>query len=88
MEAIKITAVIKNEGRTEFYQTMESLEALVQRYCEKFEVKIEDNILEILIYFKGKYELERDFSNNEFKILKGTLRSLCKHIEIEDNIPE
>jgi hypothetical protein len=86
MELIEIYSIIKEGHETEFYQTMESLEKLVKKYCKGFELKITEskNVL-LLITFNEKKELEKNFYNEEFCILKGSLRSICANVVIKIN---
>lgn len=86
MELIEIYATIKEGHETEFYQTMESLEKLVKKYCRGFELKITEgkNVL-LLISFNEKKELEKNFYNEEFCILKGSLRSICADVVTKIN---
>jgi hypothetical protein len=85
MELIEIYATIKEGRETEFYQTMESLENLVKKYCKGFELKItEGKSVLLLITFDEKKELERNFCNEEFSILKGSLRSICTDVVIKN----
>lgn len=86
MEAVKILAQLNNEKKSEFYQTFESLSSLVKKYCEEIKIEMDsDNELRITILFSDKDELEDNFYNNEFTILKGTVRSLCNNVRIEIN---
>lgn len=86
MEIVTINARIDKKKKAEFYQTMESLKSLVNNYCNEIETAINpDNNLVIRITFNSKAEIEKNFSNNEFNILKGTVRSLCKNISYKIN---
>ncbi len=73
---------------SEFFQAMESLKTLVKSYCKKFEIKFsEDNSMVIRIIFNKKEDLEKNFYNKEFNILKGSVRSLCNNVSIKiDNV--
>lgn len=86
METVTINARINEKKKVEFYQTMESLKALVKNYCSDFELDVSpDNNLTIRIAFNSMDELKSNFHNNEFNILKGSLRSLCDNISIKTN---
>ena len=86
MEILTISARIIEKKKSEFYQTMESLKSLVKKYCNEFETQVDsENNLVIRITFNSKEEIEKNFSNNEFNILKGTVRSLCKNISYKIN---
>jgi len=86
METVVISAKINEKNKVEFYQTMESLKILVKNYCNELETEISlDNNLVIRIIFNSKDELGRNFYNNEFNILKGSVRSLCDNIRIKVN---
>lgn len=85
METITISARINEKKKVEFYQTMESLKTLVKNYCNELEVEVHpDNSLLLKITFNSKDELIKNFDNSEFNILKGTVRSLCSDIKIND----
>ena len=86
MDTITISARINEKKKAEFYQTMESLKSLVKKYCNEFETQVDlENNLVIRITFNSKEEMENNFSNKEFNILKGTLRSLCDNISYNIN---
>ena len=86
MEILTISARIIEKKKSEFYQTMESLKSLVKKYCNEFETQVDlENNLVIRITFNSKEEMENNFSNKEFNILKGTLRSLCDNISYNIN---
>ena len=86
MEILTISARIIEKKIGEFYQTMESLKSLVKKYCNEFETQVDlENNLVIRITFNSKEEMENNFSNKEFNILKGTLRSLCDNISYNIN---
>ena len=86
MEILTISARIIEKKKSEFYQTMESLKSLVKKYCNEFETQVDlENNLVIRITFNSKEEIENNFSNKEFNILKGTLRSLCDNISYNIN---
>ena len=86
MEILTISARIIEKKIGEFYQTMESLKSLVKKYCNEFETQVDSqNNLVIRITFNSKEEMENNFSNNEFNILKGTIRSLCDNISYNIN---
>ena len=81
MDTITISARINEKKKAEFYHTMESLKSLVNEYCNEIETEINpDNNLVIRITFNSKTDMEKNFSNSEFNILKGTIRSLCDNI--------
>jgi hypothetical protein len=86
MEKVTINARINDKKKTEFFHTMESLKSLLEKSCKDLEVKIsEDNRLVIQIVFEDRGELESRFYNNEFNILKGSVRSVCDDISIKIN---
>jgi len=83
METVTICASINEKKKAEFFQTMESLTGLVESQCNDLDIRVkDDNNLIIKITFDGKDQMERNFYNNEFNILKGTLKSLCKDVKI------
>jgi len=84
METVKILAQINNDKKSEFFQTFESLSKLVNKYCEELDVEVSyNNGVEITILFSDKDALANNFYNEEFNILKGTVRSLCNSVRIE-----
>jgi hypothetical protein len=84
MKTVTITARINESKKAEFFQTMESLKPLIKNYCSGFDVTIsKDNELTILITFSSKDELETNFYNTEFNILKGSVISLCDDVKIK-----
>ena len=86
METVIINATINEKKRTEFFQTIESLKSLVKNYCNELETIIsEDNNLSIRITFSDHDEMENNFYNAEFNILKGSVMSLCKNVNIKIN---
>jgi len=86
METVFISAKISENKKNELYQTLEPLKSLIKNYCEDFETKIDlQNNLSIRITFSGKNELEKNFYNNEFNILKGSVLSLCDDVRIKVN---
>lgn len=86
MEIVTINARINDYKKVEFFHTMESLKSLVKNYCTDMELTInEDGSLIVRISFDSEKELENNFDNDEFKILKGTVRSLCHDITIKVN---
>lgn len=91
METVTIRAGISETKKSEFFQVMESLGPIVKSYCKDFEIKIEkDNSLKIRITFEDKVDLEKNYNNKEFNILKGSIRSLCDKVEfkINNNVSE
>lgn len=79
-----ISAKINENKKSEFFQVMESLKTLVKRYCNNFEIKVsENNSIVIRINFDKKGDLEKNFHNKEFNILKGSVRSLCNNVSIK-----
>ena len=86
METATITARIRSKKSKEFYQAMESLQLVIKDYCKQFEMVVnpEYNVM-IKIIFEGKDELENNFYNNEFNLLKGTIKSLCANVVIKIN---
>lgn len=84
METVAISAIITEKKKVEFYHTMESLEKLVKNYCKDFELNIDPkNKLEIRITFNSKEEMDENFFNSEFNILKGSIRTLCNDVKIQ-----
>lgn len=84
METVKILAQINNDKKSEFFQTFESLTSLVSKFCEELDVEVSPyDDLEITILFSDKDSLANNFYNEEFNILKGTVRSLCNNVRIE-----
>lgn len=89
METVTISANISEKKKAEFFQTMESLTGLIENQCNDLDIRVkDDNNLIIKITFDGKDQMEKNFSNNEFNILKGTVRSLCEDVRINmsDNV--
>ena len=83
METVTICASINEKKKAEFFQTMESLTGLVESQCNDLDIRVkDDNSVIIKIIFDGKDQMERNFYNNEFNILKGTLKSLCEDVKI------
>jgi hypothetical protein len=86
VEIVTINASFDKKRKVEFYQTMESLKTLVKNYCSEFELEVSpDNNLEIKITFNSIDEFKSNFNNNEFNILKGSIRSLCDDVKIQVN---
>lgn len=86
METVLISARISKNKKSEFFQVMESLKNLVRNYCKDFDINVsEDNYLDMRIIFAGKEDLESNFYNKEFNILKGTVKSLCNNVNIRIN---
>jgi hypothetical protein len=86
VEIVTINASFDKKRKVEFYQTMESLKTLVKNYCSEFELDVSpDNNLEIKITFNSIDEFNSYFHNNEFNILKGSIRSLCDDVKIQVN---
>jgi hypothetical protein len=86
METVTINASINEHKKVEFFHTMESLKSLVKNYCNSMEAIInDDGSLIVMINFNNEKELKNNFDNDEFKILKGTVRSLCHNITIKIN---
>jgi hypothetical protein len=86
METVIINATISDNKQAEFFQTIESLKSLVKNYCDEFETIIsKDNNLSIRITFSNHDEMENNFYNSEFNILKGSVISLCNDISIKIN---
>lgn len=86
MAIVIINGSIDKMKKNEFYQTMESLKTLVKNYCREFEMDVSpDNNLKIKITFNSNDEFESNFHNNEFNILKGSIRSLCDDVKIQVN---
>jgi hypothetical protein len=83
METVTILASINEKKKAEFFQTMESLTGLVESKCNDLDIRVkDDNNLVIKITFDGKDQMEKNFYNNEFNILKGTVKSLCEDVKI------
>ena len=86
METVTINSRIKKNNKTELYQTLESLKPYIKSHCKDLELKINpDDRLDMHITFDDQESLENNFYNYEFKILKGTLKSLCEDIVIKIN---
>ena len=86
METVTISANINEKKKAEFFQTMESLTGLVESKCNDLDIRVkDDNSLIIKIIFDGKDQMERNFYNNEFTIIKGTVKSLCRDVIIKVN---
>jgi hypothetical protein len=86
METATITARIRTNKYKEFHQGMESLQLVIKDYCKQFEMVVnpEYNVV-IKIVFEGKDELKNNFYNNEFNLLKGTIKILCDDVDIKIN---
>lgn len=83
METVIINADITENKKSEFFQVMESLKNLVKRYCTDIKISVSnEDFVEIRIVFKDKEELDKNFNNKEFNILKGSVRSLCNNVNI------
>jgi len=86
METVTISANINEKKKAEFFQTMESLTGLVENQCNDLDIRVkDDNNLIIKITFDGKNQMEKNFYNNEFNILKGSVKSLCENVIIKVN---
>lgn len=86
METVLISARISKNKKSEFFQVMESLKNLVRNYCKDFDLTVtEENYFDLRIIFSRKEDLESNFYNKEFSILKGTVRSLCNNVSIRIN---
>ncbi|MBK8550493.1 MAG: hypothetical protein IPL53_05290 [Ignavibacteria bacterium] len=86
METVIISAAIDYNKRSELFQVMEPLKSLVKNYCKEFEIKVsEDNSLLMRITFDKKKDLEENFNNKEFNILRGSVKSLCNNVNIKIN---
>jgi hypothetical protein len=86
METVTINSRIKKNNKTELYQTLESLKPNIKSHCKELELKInQDNSLLMEITFDDKDQLENNFYNAEFNILKGTIKSLCDDVVIKIN---
>ena len=86
METVIISASINAKKKAEFFQTMESLTGLVESKCIDLDIRVkDDNSLIIKIIFNGKDQMEKNFYNNEFNILKGSVKSLCENVVIKVN---
>ena len=86
MEIVIINCKIKKNNKTQLYQTLESLQHSIRSHCKKFELKInQNNSLFMEFIFESHESFEKNFYNNEFNILKGTLKSLCEDVIIKVN---
>jgi hypothetical protein len=86
METVIINSKIKKNNKTELYQTLESLQPSIRSHCKELELKINpDNSLFMKIIFDSYESFENNFYNNEFNILKGTIKSLCEDVIIKVN---
>jgi len=86
METVIINSKFRKNNKTELYQTLESLKPSIKTHCKEFELKINpDNSLSMEITFDSQESFENNFYNNEFNILKGTLKSLCEDVIIKVN---
>lgn len=86
MKTALISAKLSDKKKTEFYQTMEPLEKLIQNQCSNYKIVYQNGgkiIIEIV--FKDHEQLDANFNKNEFNILKGSIRSLCDDVEIKVN---
>ena len=86
METVIINSKIRKNNKTELYQTLESLQPSIKTHCKDLDIKInQDNSLSMKITFDSQESFENNFYNNEFNILKGTLKSLCEDVIIKVN---
>ena len=86
METVIINSKIRKNNKTELYQTLESLKPSIMTHCKDLDIKIKpDNSLFMEITFDSQESFENNFYNNEFNILKGTLKSLCEDVIIKVN---
>jgi hypothetical protein len=86
MQTVIINSKIKKNNKTELYQTLESLQPSIKTHCKDLDIKINpDNSLSMEITFDSQESFENNFYNNEFNILKGTLKSLCEDVIIKVN---
>jgi len=86
MQTVIINSKIKKNNKTELYQTLESLKPSIKTHCKDLDIKINpDNSLFMEITFDSQESFENNFYNNEFNILKGTLKSLCEDVIIKVN---
>jgi hypothetical protein len=86
MQTVIINSKIKKNNKTELYQTLESLQPSIKTHCKDLDIKINpDNSLFMEITFDSQESFENNFYNNEFNILKGTLKSLCEDVIIKVN---
>ena len=86
METVIINSKIRKNNKTELYQTLESLQPSIKTHCKDLDIKINpDNSLFMEITFDSQESFENNFYNNEFNILKGTLKSLCEDVIIKVN---
>ena len=86
MHTVTINSIFRKKNKTELYQTLESLKSAIKANCKDLELKISpDNNLLIKITFENQESFEKNFFNNEFNILKGTVRSLCDNVSIKVN---
>jgi len=86
METVTINSKVKKNNKTELYQTLESLKPSIRSHCKEMDLKINpDNSLFMEIIFDSHQSFENNFYNNEFNILKGTIKSLCEDVIIKVN---
>lgn len=83
MSKVTINGRLLEGKKTEFYLTIETLKNLIKKNCKEFLYELsEENNLKITITFDN-YEKMKNFDNLEFSILKGSIRNLCRNIEID-----
>lgn len=86
MKIVTINASIDKKKKVEFYQTFESIQPMIKKYCNEIKTEIDqNNNLVIRVIFSNKEEMDKNFSNSEFNILKGSVRSLCENVNISIN---
>ena len=86
MSTVSIRGKLLEDKKAEFYLTIETIKNLIEKNCQEFKYKIgEDNDLVITINFSSEENL-KNFDNFEFSILKGSIRNLCKDVEIDTHI--
>lgn len=84
MQTAIISAKLSDKKKTEFFQTMEPLENLIKHHCSNYKIEYQNGgKIRIEIVFEDLDQLESNFYNNVFTILKGSIKSLCENVEIK-----
>ena len=85
MSTVSIKGKLIEDKKAEFYLTIETVKSLIEKNCEAFSYDLnENNELNITIDFSSQESL-KNFDKLEFSILKGSIRSLCKDVEVDTN---
>ena len=85
MSTVSIKGKLIEDKKAEFYLTIEAVKSLIEKNCEAFSYDLnENNELNITIDFSSQESL-KNFDKLEFSILKGSIRSLCKDVEVDTN---